>query len=243
MKNMTKFEVLETCNFDLSKAKEMFDWLSDETVPVAVEVSTGCPILDFVDVAACPCAEFLHPVHLILKNGKRTSNLHEIKAMHLKLKDIRAIALPSLNGEEIYFYPKIGKDMCLLSENADNKDWKAEQLNELEAMFKDAKYAWDRTQELLELDSEAAKFVRENVGRAGYIPGIQQVFSIIKHASEINAITELIQGADKIETNVSFWSSCRNGTFSAWRYSGDGGFAGGISFCNTYGVLSCLLYQ
>lgn len=141
----------------------------------------------------------------------------------MTLDAIKGIAIPRIDGETILVYPKY-KDCALLDENR-IRDWKESEHDEIDALFVDADRSKEVTDDLLALDSPAAKHVR-SVGKQFNIPSLLTVGAIWKYRKDINALAKKISGADLLHERPYLWSCCRGGAGYAWVAGGGVGFFG-----------------
>jgi len=139
----------------------------------------------------------------------------------MTLDAIKGIAIPRIDGETILVYPKY-KDCILLDENR-IRDWKEPEHDEIDALFVDADRSKEVTDDLLALDSPAAKHVR-SVGEQFNIPSLLTVGAIWKYRKDINALAKNISGADLLRERSCLWSCCRYNPSSAWVAYGNYGF-------------------
>lgn len=139
----------------------------------------------------------------------------------LTLDAIKGIAIPRIDGKVILVYPKYKE--CKLLDASRIDDWKEPGHSEIEALFEDTDLYKERTDELLKLDSPAAKFVR-GIGEKFNIPSLLTAGAIKKYQKEINALAEQIEGADLLPEGSYLWSCLRNGAGSAWIAIGGLGF-------------------
>ena len=150
----------------------------------------------------------------------------------MTLGAIKGIAIPRIDGETILVYPKY-KDCALLDENR-IRDWKEPEHDEIDALFVDADRSKEVTDDLLALDSPAAKHVR-SVGEQFNIPSLLAVGAIWKYRKDINALAKNICGADLLRERPYLWSCCRGNAYGAWLAIGGSGF---FSSSNMYGSVT-----
>lgn len=126
-----------------------------------------------------------------------------------RLECIEGIEIDLLNGQCALIYPKYANLPLLYRGRTD--DWKAKYMTEFEALkVKDSACATD---ELLALDSPAAKFVRQfrsNVYGHFSMPTLLAALEIAYQLKDINVLAETIKGADllRIDRVVSSCSRC-----------------------------------
>lgn len=148
-----------------------------------------------------------------------------------KIECIEGIEIELLNGYKALVYPKykelpLLKNTLPLLKNTKLERWKASGLTEMQA-FKviDGKALTD---ELLELGSPAAKFVRQfKSDRRGEfdLPTLLAAGEIVDQKIDINALAETIEGADLLRNvYLYFWSCCRHSFYYAWLAIGYHGF-------------------
>jgi hypothetical protein len=139
----------------------------------------------------------------------------------LTLDAIKGIAIPRIDGKTILMYPKYKKCRLLNAKRID--DWKEPGHSEIEALFEDTDLSKERTDELLKLNSPAAKFVR-GIGEKFNIPSLLTAGAIKKYQKEINALAKQIEGADLLPEGSNFWSCLRSSAYYAWNTFGVRGF-------------------
>lgn len=154
----------------------------------------------------------------------------------LTLDAIKGIAVPRINGKAILVYPKYKK--CKLLDLSRFDDWKEPGHSKLNALFEDTDLCKERTDELLKLDSPAAKFVR-SIGKQFNIPSLLTDGTIKKYEKEINALAKQIEGADLLPEGSVLWSCLRYDASTAWLVAGDdnGFFIGNYVLYNTFVVV------
>ena len=139
----------------------------------------------------------------------------------MTLDAIKGIAIPRIAGATILVYPKY-KECELLAYERRN-DWKEPEHTEIEALLEDTDKSKERTDALLELDSPAAKFVRD-IGKQYNIPSLLTAGTIKKYCREINTLAKQIEGADILPKGSYLLSCLRNNAYTAWRANGYYGF-------------------
>lgn len=152
----------------------------------------------------------------------------------LALDAIKGIAIPKIDGKFILVYPKY-KD-CALLDSDRIKDWKEPAIREIDAIFESADRSKEITDELLALDSPAAKHVR-SIGEQFNIPSLRTAGAIWKYRKEINSLAKQIPGADILHESSSLWSCLRGGAGSGWYANGYLGFFLGSGLCGGYTVV------
>lgn len=157
--------------------------------------------------------------------------------LQLKLEDIKGIIVPLLNGKHELVYPKF-KDCSLLP---DGTRWNGKQMNECDTFY-NVNDGRKETDELLELGSEAAEFVRSVCdGTEFNLPHNLLILAALYHFHvQFNEIIVKIDGASKLEFPA--WSSAMYGSSSAWYYSNGGNSSGGY-FCISFMCVPCVLYD
>ena len=152
----------------------------------------------------------------------------------MKLDAIKGISIPRIDGETILVYPKYKE--CKLLDASRIDDWKEPGHLEIEALFEDTDLCKERTDELLKLDSPAAKFVR-GIGEKFNIPSLLIAGAIKKYQKEINALAKQIEGADILPEDSSLWSCLRYYAYHAWSAGGYCGFFYSHGMYGTYVVV------
>lgn len=142
------------------------------------------------------------------------------------LECIEGIEIDLLNGQCALIYPKYAKLPLLDWDKIDG--WKANSMTEIEALkVEDSASATD---ELLAIDSSAAKFVRQfksDVYGHFSIPTLLAAMEIIYQREDINALAEIIEGADLLEEAMDVSSCSRYGRDYRWVADGVVDFAYG----------------
>lgn len=159
-----------------------------------------------------------------------------------RLECIEGIEIELLNGQKALVYPKY-KELPLLDRER-IESWKSATLTEIQALkVVDAKGVTD---ELLKLDSPAAKFVRQfQVEKHGEfdLPALLPAGEVVDQKEEIDALAETIEGADLlIDFTSGLWSCCRYSSFGGWYANGYYGFFDG-SLYNEFLAVPVLLYR
>lgn len=141
-----------------------------------------------------------------------------------RLECIEGIEIELLNGQKALVYPKY-KELPLLDKERIT-DWKALELTEIHALkIVDGK---ELTDELLKLDSPAAKFVRQfqfENHEDFDLPTLFATGEILDQKEDIDALAEIIKGTDLLKNNYDYlWSCCRDSPDGAWFADGNSGF-------------------
>ena len=131
----------------------------------------------------------------------------------MKLDAIKGISIPRIDGKAVLVYPKYKE--CKLLEVSRFDDWKEPGHSKLNALFEDTDLCKERTDELLKLDSPAAKFVR-GIAEKFNIASLLTTGTIKKYEKEINALAKQIEGADLLPADSVLWSCLRNDANTAW---------------------------
>lgn len=139
----------------------------------------------------------------------------------MKLDAIEGISIPRIDGKPILVYPKYKE--CKLLDSSRIDDSKEPGHSEIKALFEDNDLCKERTDELLKLDSPAAKFVR-GIGEKFNIPSLLTAGAIKKYQEEINALAKQIEGADLLPAGSHLWSCLRSYAYHAWFAIGYYGF-------------------
>lgn len=159
-----------------------------------------------------------------------------------RLDCIEGIEIELLNGQKALIYPKYAELPLLDKDRID--DWKAKIMTEIEALKVTG--SKEATDELLSLDSPAAKFVRQfksDVYGQFNMPTLLAAMEIIYQQEDINALAEIIEGADLLEegADVSSCSRCNRG--NGWIVDDSYGFAyyDGLNGC--YACVPTIVYD
>lgn len=155
----------------------------------------------------------------------------------MKLEDIKGIIVPLLNGKRVLVYPKF-KECPLLPEGT---KWNGKQMNECDTLYNDSD-GRKETDDLLDLGSEAAKFVRSVCpGTEFNLPHNMLILVALYHFwKQFNEIVARIDGASELAFPA--WSSAMHSSNGAWYCYGGGSFLGG-SFCYSLMCVPCVLYK
>lgn len=142
------------------------------------------------------------------------------------LESIEGIEIELLNGQKALIYPKFANLPLLDKDRID--DWKAKIMTEIEALKVTG--SKEATDELLALDSSAAKFVRQfssNVYGHFSMPTLLAAMEIVYQREDINALAKTIEGADLLKEVVAVSSCSRCSRDYKWVADGVIGFAYG----------------
>lgn len=140
------------------------------------------------------------------------------------LSDIEGISLELLNGETIVVFPRYKNAKFLEKEKLPLYVRKS--ISEIDALHLTSTDATILTDELLSLESPAAKHVRE---QGTYdLPTLLAAGEIVRQREEIDKLARTIEGADLFYDYGSYvWACCRVNASGAWYAYGGGGFFGG----------------
>ena len=160
-----------------------------------------------------------------------------------KLESIEGIEIELLNGYKALVFPRY-KELPLLDEDK-IESWKASELTEIQALkVIDGKALTD---ELLELGSPAAEFVRQfKSDRHGELdlPTLLTVGEIAAQKKDIDALAETIKGTDLLRNCGSkVWSCCRNSFYNGWSVSGDYEFILYYYLCEGFLAVPVSIYR
>ena len=146
-----------------------------------------------------------------------------------RLECIEGIEIDLLNGQCALIYPKYA-DLPLLDDARIN-DWKANIMTEIEALK--VEDSASETDELLALDSSAAKFVRQfksDVYGQFNMPTLLAAMEIIYQREDINTLAKTIEGAGLLKEDA-FVSSCsRCFQLNRWVVNGVNGLTYGFIY-------------
>lgn len=147
------------------------------------------------------------------------------------LSDIEGISLELLNGETIVVFPRY-KDAEFL-EKEKLPLYVRKSISEIDALHLTSTDATILTDELLSLESPAAKHVREQ--GAYDLPTLLAAGEIVRQKEEIDKLARTIEGAELFDDYGSnIWTCCRNHADGAWNAYGSGGFFSLSSMCYNY---------
>lgn len=170
---------------------------------------------------------------IIYKEGQEGQN---------RLDCIEGIEIELLNGQKALIYPKYAERDLL--ENEKISEWRATEKTEIEALK--VENSASATDELLALDSSAAKFVRQfksDVYGQFNIPTLLAALEITHQLEEINELAETIEGADLLEDGVDVSSCSRCSRGSWWIASGGSGFAAYYGLSGSYVFVPTIVYD
>lgn len=170
---------------------------------------------------------------VIYKEGQEGQN---------RLDCIEGIEIELLNGQKALIYPKYAERDLL--ENEKISEWRATEKTEIEALK--VENSASATDELLALDSSAAKFVRQfksDVYGQFNIPTLLAALEITHQLEEINELAETIEGADLLEDGVDVSSCSRCSRGSWWIASGGSGFAAYYGLSGSYVFVPTIVYD
>ena len=137
------------------------------------------------------------------------------------LSDIEGISLELLNGETIVVFPKY-KDANFL-DNEKLPRYTRKGFREIDALHLTSTDATILTDELLALESPAAKHVREQ--GAYDLPTLLAAGEIMRQRKEIDKLARTIEGADLFDNCGSgIWTCCRYSAGLAWYAGGNHSF-------------------
>lgn len=155
----------------------------------------------------------------------------------MKLDDIKGIIVPLLNGKRVLVYPKF-KECPLLPEGT---KWNGKQMNECDTLYNDSD-GRKETDDLLDLGSEAAKFVRSVCpGTEFNLPHNMLILVALYHFwKQFNEIVARIDGASELAFPA--WSSAMHSSSYAWIYGNRGSFYFNY-FCYSLMCVPCVLYK
>lgn len=158
---------------------------------------------------------------------------------------IEGIEIELLNGQKALIYPKY-KELPLFFVWADIiKSWKAADFAEMKALK--VVNAKELTDELYELGSPAAKFVRQfSSEKSGEfdLPTLLAAGEISEQMDEIDALALTIEGADLLsDFNGFIWSCCRYCLKRAWFVYNSGIFGNGYNLSSKLLTIPVSLYR
>lgn len=147
------------------------------------------------------------------------------------LADIEGISLKLLNGETIVVFPRYKYAEFLEKEKLPLYVRKS--ISEIDALYLTSTDATILTDELLSLESPAAKHVREQ--GAYDLPTLLAVGEIVRQREEIDKLARTIEGADLFDNYGShIWTCCRVSATYAWNAYGSSGFFFSGFMCSSY---------
>ena len=159
-----------------------------------------------------------------------------------ELECIEGIEIELLNKQKALIYPKYADLPLLDFEQIDN--WKAKFMTAITAL--NVKDSTSTTDELLVIDSPAAKFVRQfrsdSYGLFN-LPTLLAAMEIIHHREDINRLAETIDDAELLREGVNISSCSRYSQDNGWivygRYSFN--YVGGLD--EHYTCVPLVLYR
>lgn len=159
-----------------------------------------------------------------------------------RLDCIEGIEIDLLNGQCALICPKYA-NLPLLDYERIN-DWKAKPLTEIEALkVEDSASATD---ELLALDSSAAKFVRQfksDVYGHFNLPTLIAAMEITCQWEDINALAKTIEGAELLREDVYVSCCSRSYRNVRWAVNGSNGFAYSYGLIGSYTCVPTIVYD
>ena len=170
---------------------------------------------------------------IIYKEGQEGQN---------RLDCIEGIEIEMMNGQYALIYPKYAELPLLNFDKID--DWETKALTQIEALkVEDNTRVMD---ELLALGSSAAEFVRQfksDIYGQFNTPTLLVALEIIYQREDINAIANIIEGADFLEENVDVTSCSYYNQVGMWVASGCGGFASADGLNNSHLCVPTIVYK
>lgn len=170
---------------------------------------------------------------IIYKEGQEGQN---------RLECIEGIEIDMMNGQCALIYPKYTDLPILYFKQYD--DWKAKDMREIEALKEeDSK---EVTDDLLALDSPAAKFVRQFKNDAfGYfsIPTLFTTMEIAYQMEGIDALAKTIEGADTLKKYGDVSSCSRYSQDSRWTVDGYTLFISNHALCSSVACVPTIVYR
>lgn len=159
-----------------------------------------------------------------------------------RLECIEGIEIDILNGQCALIYPKYAELPLLDWDKID--DWKAKSMTQIVALkVEDNTRATD---ELLALDSPAAKFVREfksDTYGLFNMPTLLAALEIVHQLKEINELAGTIKGADLLKEGVYASSCSRCDQIGRWVVDGVNGFTFADGFDFAYACVPTIVYD
>ena len=160
-----------------------------------------------------------------------------------RLDCIEGIEIDLLNGQCALIYPKYADAPLLGKERID--DWKAKIMTGIEVLKVTG--SKEATDELLSLDSPAAKFVRQfksNVYGQFNMPTLLASMELQHQKVDIDALAETIVGADLLgDFGCGVWSCSRCCKTHGWVANGGSGFASYGYWCSSFLVVPTIVYD
>lgn len=170
---------------------------------------------------------------VIYKEGQEGQN---------RLDCIEGIEIELLNGQKALIYPKYAKLPLLDWDKID--DWKSKPMTEIEALKVTG--SKEATDELLALDSSAAKFVRQfksDVYGHFNLPTLIAAMEITCQWEDINALAETIEGAELLREDVYVSCCSRSYRNVRWAVNGSNGFAYSYGLIGSYTCVPTIVYD
>lgn len=171
---------------------------------------------------------------VIYKEGQEGQN---------RLDCIEGIEIELLNGQCALIYPKYADAPLLGKERID--DWGAKPMTEIEALK--VENSASATDELLALDSSAAKFVRQfksDVYGQFNMPTLHASMELQHQKVDIDALAETIGGADLLgDFGCGAWSCSRCCKTRGWVANGGSGFASYGYLCSSFLAVPTIVYD
>lgn len=159
-----------------------------------------------------------------------------------KIDCIEGIEIDMMNGQCALIYPKYTDLPILYFKQYD--DWKAKDMREIEALKEeDSK---EVTDDLLALDSPAAKFVRQFKNDAfGHfsIPTLFTTMEIAYQMEDIDALAKTIEGADTLKKYGDVSSCSRYSQDSRWTVDGYTLFISNHALCSSVACVPTIVYK
>lgn len=147
------------------------------------------------------------------------------------LADIEGISLKLLNGETIVVFPRYKNAKFLKKEKL--QLYVRKSISEIDALHLTSTDATILTDELLSLESPAAKHVREQ--GAYDLPTLLAAGEIVRQREEIDKLARTIEGADLFyDYGSNVWTCCRGYANVAWNAYGGSGFFGSNVMCVSF---------
>lgn len=159
-----------------------------------------------------------------------------------KLECIEGIEIEMLNGQYALIYPKYA-ELPLLDYDQINK-WKEDDLTEIEALKKED--GMRVTDELLALDSPAAKFVRQfksDIYGHSNLPALLEVVEIVRQREDINTLAKTIESADLLKEDAKVSSCSRCYYTNGWVVTGNAGYILYYGLSYPYTCVPTIVYR
>ena len=159
------------------------------------------------------------------------------------LECIEGIEIDLLNGQCALIYPKYADAPLLGKERID--DWGEKPMTEIEALK--VENSASATDELLALDSSAAKFVRQfksDVYGQFNLPTLLSAMELQCQKNDIDELAETIDGADLLRNYTTcVWSCSRDSKSFGWAANGCLGFANGDGLNHSNACVPTIVYD